>query len=165
MAVGIILGNFTDADIILEKVKSVEVSLPLGVYSLPSPPLTPTSIGACTSKARRHSAPPLLPPPFFLHSSDPPRTYTAIAIISMMLPILCRVSPTALFKLFSGRQIWQHFAFSLFVDWIFAPLLMVGLSWAFLPDKTELREGLILVDLPRCIAMVSFSAISARNCN
>jgi arsenite transporter len=86
----------------------------------------------------------------------------------MMWPILCRVSPTALFKLFSGRRIWQHLAFSLFVNWIFAPLLMVGLSWAFLPDKTELREGLILVGLARCIAMVSFfnlSAISAGDCS
>lgn len=72
----------------------------------------------------------------------------------MMWPILCRVSPTALFKLFSGRQVWYHLAFSLVVNWIFAPLLMVGLAWAFLPDKVELREGLILVGLARCIAMV-----------
>ncbi|ORY77268.1 sodium bile acid symporter family-domain-containing protein [Leucosporidium creatinivorum] len=107
MAIGIILGNFTDADIVLEKVKFVEVSLPL-----------------------------------------------AIALIVMMWPILCRVSPTALFKLFSGRQVWYHLAFSLFVNWVFAPLLMVGLAWAFLPDRVELREGLILVGLARCIAMV-----------
>ena len=79
----------------------------------------------------------------------------------MMWPILCRVSPTALGRLFTGRKIWYHLAFSLFVNWIFAPLLMVGLSWAFLPDKQELREGLILVGIARCIAMVSNQSGSA----
>ena len=71
-----------------------------------------------------------------------------------MWPILCRVSPSALLRLFSGREIWYHLLFSLVVNWILAPLLMLGLAWAFLPDKEGLREGLILVGIARCIAMV-----------
>lgn len=72
----------------------------------------------------------------------------------MMWPILCRVSPSSLLKLFSGKAIWYHLGFSLFINWIFAPLLMLGLAWAFLPDQTELRTGVILIGISRCVAMV-----------
>ncbi|GAA5919133.1 hypothetical protein JCM1841_005645 [Sporobolomyces salmonicolor] len=107
MAVGIIIGNFSSAEEVLERVQFVNVSLPL-----------------------------------------------AIALIVMMWPILCRVSPASLASLFRQRGLWKHLLASFVVNWIIAPMFMFALAWAFLPDKQDLREGLILVGLARCIAMV-----------
>lgn len=73
----------------------------------------------------------------------------------MMYPIMCKVQYESLHHVFSTRQIWIQIGFSIVMNWLVAPFLMLGLSWAFLPDKEGLREGLILVGLARCIAMVS----------
>ncbi|KAG8534377.1 uncharacterized protein KY384_001222 [Bacidia gigantensis] len=78
----------------------------------------------------------------------------AIGLLIMMYPILCKVRYETLHLSFRQREIWTQILFSVFVNWIVAPFLMLGLAWAFLPDKAGLREGLILVGLARCIAMV-----------
>ncbi|KAF3107419.1 hypothetical protein TWF569_007961 [Orbilia oligospora] len=78
----------------------------------------------------------------------------AIGLLIMMYPILCKVQYEVLHLAFSKKELWVQVAFSVFVNWIVAPFLMLGLAWAFLPDKSELRTGLILVGLGRCIAMV-----------
>lgn len=78
----------------------------------------------------------------------------AVGLMVMMYPILCKVQFEKLHLLLNVRKIWGQLGFSFIVNWIFAPLLMVGLAWAFLPDQRELREGLILVGVARCIAMV-----------
>lgn len=135
MAVGIIIGQFSDAGEVLEEVKFVQVSLPLGTFRF---------FRLCTPLywLRRPTTTLMTP------------IRAAIALIVMMWPILCRVSPSSLFALFSQRQLYKHLLFSLVINWIVAPLIMLALAWAFLPDKQELREGLILV---RPFSFFSFS--------
>ncbi|KAI9650126.1 arsenicals resistance [Ciborinia camelliae] len=78
----------------------------------------------------------------------------AVCLLAMMYPILCKVKFETLHHVFRKKDIWVQIGFSLVVNWIVAPLVMLGLAWAFLPDKEELRSGLILVGIARCIAMV-----------
>ncbi|KAK5162676.1 arsenicals resistance [Saxophila tyrrhenica] len=78
----------------------------------------------------------------------------AVGLLVMMYPILCKVQYETLHLAFRQKQLWIQVGFSIVVNWIIAPLLMLALAWAFLPDEGSLREGLILVGLARCIAMV-----------
>ncbi|KAM7195118.1 arsenical-resistance protein Acr3 [Naviculisporaceae sp. PSN 640] len=78
----------------------------------------------------------------------------AIGLLVMMYPILCKVQYEKLHEIFRERQVWVQLGFSILINWIIAPLIMLALAWAFLPDKQSLREGLILVGIARCIAMV-----------
>ena len=78
----------------------------------------------------------------------------AVGLLVMMYPILCKVKYESLHHAFRHRQIWYQLGVSIIINWIVAPLLMLGLAWAFLPDESELRNGLIFVGIARCIAMV-----------
>ncbi|KAI0508479.1 sodium bile acid symporter family-domain-containing protein [Xylaria bambusicola] len=78
----------------------------------------------------------------------------AVGLLVMMYPILCKVRFETLGEVFAHRGIWKQIGFSVFVNWIVAPFLMLALAWATLPDQPDLRAGLILVGLGRCIAMV-----------
>ncbi|KAK9380746.1 sodium bile acid symporter family-domain-containing protein [Kockiozyma suomiensis] len=78
----------------------------------------------------------------------------AIGLLIMMYPIMCKVQFESLHRLLTIKALWAQVAISLFINWIIAPMVMVGLSWVFLPDEPELREGLIMVGVARCIAMV-----------
>ncbi|KAI0442149.1 sodium bile acid symporter family-domain-containing protein [Xylaria telfairii] len=78
----------------------------------------------------------------------------AVGLLVMMYPILCKVRFESIAELFAHRSIWKQIAFSVFLNWIVAPFLMLALAWATLPDQPDLRTGLILVGLGRCIAMV-----------
>ncbi|KAJ4292618.1 arsenicals resistance [Kalmusia sp. IMI 367209] len=78
----------------------------------------------------------------------------AIGLLIMMYPILCKVRFETLHLLLRSRELWVQIGISFVLNWIIAPLLMVALAWAFLPDRQDLREGLIFVGIARCIAMV-----------
>ncbi|KAJ5794062.1 hypothetical protein N7457_000661 [Penicillium paradoxum] len=78
----------------------------------------------------------------------------AVGLLVMMYPILCKIRFESLHHVFRTKEIWIQMAFSVLLNWIIAPFLMLALAWAFLPDEPELRQGLIIVGLARCIAMV-----------
>ncbi|KAJ5477030.1 Arsenical-resistance protein Acr3 [Penicillium diatomitis] len=78
----------------------------------------------------------------------------AVGLLVMTYPILCKVRYESLHRTLRQKALWVQIEFSLIVNWIIAPLFMLALAWAFLPDEKGLREGLILVGIARCIAMV-----------
>lgn len=77
-----------------------------------------------------------------------------VGLLIMMYPILCAVPFETLHLALRQKQTWIQILFSILLNWILAPFLMLALAWAFLPDNPDLREGVILVGLARCIAMV-----------
>lgn len=52
----------------------------------------------------------------------------AVGLLVMMYPILCKIKYESLHHVFRARQIWIQIAFSVFLNWIIAPLLMVSQS-------------------------------------
>jgi ACR3 family arsenite efflux pump ArsB len=63
-----------------------------------------------------------------------------------MYPILCKVRYEVLHLVFRERQLWIQVAFSIVVNWILAPLVMVYFSFAGWPLLlSHRRTGLTLV--------------------
>ena len=78
----------------------------------------------------------------------------AIGLIWMMYPPLARVRYEDLRKIVREAGSRTMLSTSLVLNWLVGPLLMFALAWVFLAGYPELRNGLIIIGLARCIAMV-----------
>ena len=75
----------------------------------------------------------------------------AVGLLVMMYPVLAKVRYDETAAVLGDRRLLVS---SVVLNWVLGPALMFALAWLLLPDLPELRTGLVIVGLARCIAMV-----------
>jgi ACR3 family arsenite transporter len=75
----------------------------------------------------------------------------AAGLLAMMYPVLAKVKYEAIGGHVAAKRLM---ATSLLLNWVIGPVVMLALAWLFLPDLPAYRNGLVLIGLARCIAMV-----------
>lgn len=77
----------------------------------------------------------------------------AVGLLVMMYPPLAKVRYDELGKLRGAKRMLST---SLVLNWAIGPVIMFSVAWIFFPapEDSAFRNGLILVGLARCIAMV-----------
>ena len=75
----------------------------------------------------------------------------ALGLLVMMYPPLAKVRYDKAVEIAADKRLMTV---SIVLNWLVGPAFMFALAWIFLPDQAELRTGLIIVGLARCIAMV-----------
>jgi ACR3 family arsenite transporter len=74
-----------------------------------------------------------------------------LGLLWMMYPVLAKVRYESIGAHVADRRL---IGTSLVLNWVVGPLVMFALAWWLLPDLPAYRNGLVIVGLARCIAMV-----------